>query len=200
MDLARNLIIILITCVLTENLVLSQFLGVCPFLGVSKKTSSSLGMGLMITFVMVCATMLTYPIYNFILMPLNIEFMNTISFILIIALFVQLTEMILKKHLPPLYKSLGIYLPLMVTNCAILAVTILNVSGDFNFGEALFNAFCSGIGFLLVMLIFSGVRARMERCDVPVSLRGMPITLIAAGIVSISFLGFGGIVEGIFGG
>ena len=200
MDITRNLLIILITCVLTENLVLSQFLGVCPFLGVSKKTMSSLGMGLMITFVMVCATILTYPIYYFILSPLNIEFMNTIAFILIIALFVQLMEMILKKHIPALYKSLGIYLPLMVTNCAILAVTILNVSGEYGFMEAVFNAFCAGVGFLLVMLIFSGVRARMERCDIPVSLQGMPITLIAAGIVSLSFIGFGGMVEGIFGG
>jgi len=199
-DITRNLLIILITCVLTENLVLSQFLGVCPFLGVSKKTMSSLGMGLMITFVMVCATILTYPIYYFILSPLNIEFMNTIAFILIIALFVQLMEMILKKHIPALYKSLGIYLPLMVTNCAILAVTILNVSGEYGFMEAVFNAFCAGVGFLLVMLIFSGVRARMERCDIPVSLQGMPITLIAAGIVSLSFIGFGGMVEGIFGG
>jgi electron transport complex protein RnfA len=192
--------IILITCVLTENFVLSQFLGVCPFLGVSKKTSSSLGMGLMITFVMVFATILTFPIYYFILSPLNIEFMNTIAFILIIALFVQLMEMILKKHLVSLYKSLGIYLPLMTTNCAILAVTILNTSGDFNFLEAVANALFAGLGFLLVMLIFSGVRARMERCDIPVSLQGMPITLIAAGIVSLSFIGFGGMVEGIFGG
>jgi electron transport complex protein RnfA len=198
-EVTRNLFIILITCVLTENFVLSQFLGVCPFLGVSKKTSSSLGMGLMITFVMVFATLLTYPIYFFILTPLNIQYMNTIVFILIIALFVQFTEMVLKKHVPALNKSLGIYLPLMTTNCAILAVTILNVAGDFNFLEALFNALFAGLGFLLVMLIFSGVRARMEKCDIPHSMRGMPITLIAAGIVSLSFIGFGGMVEGIFG-
>ncbi|MCL2698554.1 MAG: RnfABCDGE type electron transport complex subunit A [Oscillospiraceae bacterium] len=198
-DITRNLLIILITCVLTENFVLSQFLGICPFLGVSKKTSSSLGMGLMITFVMFFATILTFPIYYFILMPLNIEFMNTIAFILIIALFVQLTELVLKKYFPALNKSLGIYLPLMTTNCAILGVTIMNVSGEFNFLEAVFNAFCAGLGFLLVMLIFSGIRARMERCDIPASLRGMPITLIAAGILSLSFIGFSGMVEGIFG-
>ncbi|MDR2531582.1 MAG: RnfABCDGE type electron transport complex subunit A [Oscillospiraceae bacterium] len=197
--MVRNLFIILIVCVLTENLVLSQFLGVCPFLGVSKKTSSSLGMGLMITFVMVCASILTYPIYFFILAPLNIEFMNTIAFILIIALFVQLTEMVLKKHLPSLNKSLGIYLPLMTTNCAILAVTIMNVTSDFGFIDALFNALFAGLGFLLVMLIFSGVRARTERCDIPITLRGMPITLISAGIISLSFIGFAGMVEGIFG-
>jgi electron transport complex protein RnfA len=198
-DVTRNLMIILITCVLTENFVLSQFLGICPFLGVSKKTASSIGMGLMITFVMVFATILTFPIYYFILAPLNVEFMNTIAFILIIALFVQLTELILKKHFSALNKSLGIYLPLMTTNCAILGVTILNVSGDFNFLEAIANALFAGLGFLLVMIIFSGVRARMERCDIPVSLHGMPITLIAAGILSLSFIGFGGMVEGIFG-
>jgi len=180
--------------------VLSQFLGICPFLGVSKKTASSVGMGLMITFVMFFATILTFPIYYFILAPLNVEFMNTIAFILIIALFVQLTELILKKHFPALNKSLGIYLPLMTTNCAILGVTIMNVSGEFSFLEAVFNAFCAGLGFLLVMIVFSGVRARMERCDIPVSLHGMPITLIAAGIMSLSFIGFGGMVEGIFGG
>jgi electron transport complex protein RnfA len=198
-NITTNLLIILITCVLTENFVLSQFLGICPFLGVSKKTASSIGMGLMITFVMVFASVLTYPIYYFILSPLNVEFMNTIAFILIIALFVQLTEMILKKYFPALNKSLGIYLPLMTTNCAILGVTIMNVSGEFNFLEAVANALFAGLGFLLVMIIFSGVRARMERCDIPVSLHGMPITLIAAGILSLSFIGFGGMVEGIFG-
>ncbi|MCL2109857.1 MAG: RnfABCDGE type electron transport complex subunit A [Oscillospiraceae bacterium] len=200
MEVSRSLIIILITAVITENFVLSQFLGVCPFLGVSKKVSSSLGMGIMITFVMVAATALTYPIYFLVLIPLNIEFMNTIAFILIIALFVQFTEMLLRKYIPALSKSLGIYLPLITTNCAILGVTIINVSGDFNFFEAVFNAFCAGLGFLLVLLLFSGVRGRIERCNIPEALRGMPITLIAASIVSLSFIGFGGIVEGIFGG
>jgi len=199
MDITRSLLIILITAVLTENFVLSQFLGVCPFLGVSKKVSSSIGMGLAITFTMVFATLLTYPIYFGILVPAGIEFLHNIAFILIIALFVQIVEMILKKYIPPLYKSLGIYLPLITTNCAILGVTILNVTSDFNFLEALFNALFAGLGFLLVMLIFSGVRARMERCDIPMALRGMPITLIAAAIVSLSFIGFGGMVEGIFG-
>ena len=199
MDITRSLIIILITCVLTENFVLSQFLGVCPFLGVSKRVSSSLGMGLMITFVMVSAATLTYPIYFLILQPLNIEFMNTIAFVLIIALFVQFVEMLLRKYIPKLNKSLGIYLPLMTTNCAILAVTIINISGEYNFFEAVFNAFCAGFGFLLVLLIFSGVRGRIERCDIPEALRGMPITLITASIVSLSFIGFGGMIEGIFG-
>jgi len=199
MELTRNLIIILITCVITENLVLSQFLGVCPFLGVSKKISSSFGMGCMIIFVMTCASVLTYPIYYFILVPLNIEFLNNIAFILIIALFVQFTEMILKKFAPALYKSLGIYLPLMTTNCAILGVTILNITNEYSFIEAIFNAFCAGLGFLLVLLIFSGVRKRIERCNIPTALGGMPITLVAAAIVSLSFIGFGGIVEGIFG-
>ena len=199
MGIARNLLIILITCVLTENFVLSQFLGICPFLGVSKKTSSSLGMGLAIIFVMVCATILTFPLYYCVLVPLKVEFMNNILFILIIALFVQLVEMVLKKYVKSLYKSLGVYLPLITTNCSILGVTILNITSEYNFIEAVFNAFCAGLGFLLVLLIFSGVRGRIERCDVPAALRGTPITLIAASIVSLSFIGFGGMVEGIFG-
>ncbi|MCL1823680.1 MAG: RnfABCDGE type electron transport complex subunit A [Oscillospiraceae bacterium] len=200
MEITKSLLIILITCVLTENFVLSQFLGICPFLGVSKKVSSAVGMGAVVIFVMVCATVLTYPIYFLILEPLHIEYMHNIAFILIIALFVQLTEMIMRKHFPSLNKSLGIFLPLVTTNCAILAVTILNVTSNYGFLEAVFNAFCAGLGFLLVLLIFSGVRTRMERCDIPDALRGMPITLIAASIVSLSFIGFGGMVEGIFGG
>lgn len=199
MDIAKNVIIILLTGILTENFVLSKFLGICPFLGVSKKASSSLGMGIAVTFVMVCASMATYPIYYGILVPLKIDFMRTVAFILIIALFVQLVEMAMKKYVPPLYKALGVYLPLITTNCAVLGVTILNLDNEFSFLESAVNAFGAGVGFLMVMLIFSGVRGRIERCNVPDALKGTPITLVAASIVSVAFIGFGGIVDNIFG-
>ena len=199
MDVFKNVAVILLTGILTENFVLSKFLGICPFLGVSKKASSSLGMGLAVTFVMVCATMATYPIYHGVLVPLNMEFMQTVAFILIIALFVQLVEMALKKFVPPLYKALGIYLPLITTNCAVLGVTILNIDNEYSFFDSVINALGAGIGFMLVMLIFSGVRGRIEKCNVPKALEGTPITLMAASIVSLAFIGFGGIVNNIFG-
>ena len=199
MDVFKNVAVILLTGILTENFVLSKFLGICPFLGVSKKASSSLGMGLAVTFVMVCATMATYPIYHGVLVPLNMEFMQTVAFILIIALFVQLVEMALKKFVPTLYKALGIYLPLITTNCAVLGVTILNIDNEYSFFDSVINALGAGIGFMLVMLIFSGVRGRIEKCNVPKALEGTPITLMAASIVSLAFIGFGGIVNNIFG-
>lgn len=200
MEIARNLMMILLTGILTENFILCKFYGICPFLGVSKTTSGAAGMGLAVTFVMVGATAVTFPIYHGILVPLGIEYLNTICFILIIAAFVQIVEMVLKKYIPPLYKSLGVYLPLITTNCAVLGVTILNIDNGYNFVEAIVNALAGGIGFLLVMIIFSGVRGRIEKCNVPKALEGTPITLIAASITSLSFVGFGGIVEGIFGG
>ena len=200
MEIARNLMIILLTGILTENFVLSKFLGICPFLGVSKKLDSSIGMGAAVTFVMICASLVTYPIYYGILVPLHIEYMNTIAFILVIAVFVQLVEMVLKKYMPPLYKSLGVYLPLITTNCAVLGVALLNIESNYSFGESIVNALGAGLGFMLAMLIFSGVRGRLERCNVPKAFAGMPITLVAASIVSLSFLGFGGLVDGIFGG
>lgn len=199
MEVFKNVAVILLTGILTENFVLSKFLGICPFLGVSKKASSSLGMGLAVTFVMVCATMATYPIYYGVLVPLNMEFMQTVAFILIIALFVQLVEMALKKFVPPLYKALGIYLPLITTNCAVLGVTILNIDNEYGFLDSVLNSLGAGIGFMLVMLIFSGVRGRIEKCNVPKALEGTPITLMAASIVSLAFIGFGGIVNNIFG-
>ena len=199
MEIFKNVAVILLTGILTENFVLSKFLGICPFLGVSKKASSSLGMGLAVTFVMVCATMATYPIYHGVLVPLEMEFMQTVAFILIIALFVQLVEMALKRFVPPLYKALGIYLPLITTNCAVLGVTILNIDNEYSFFESVVNALGAGIGFMLVMLIFSGVRGRIEKCNVPKAFEGTPITLMAASIVSLAFIGFGGIVTNIFG-
>ncbi len=200
MELARSMMIILLTGILTDNFVLSKFLGICPFLGVSKTTSGSLGMGCAVTVVMVGASIVTYPLYRLFLVPMKLEYLNTILFILIIALFVQLIEMFLKKKIPALYKSLGVYLPLITTNCAVLGVTLLNIESDYSFFESIVNALGGGLGFMLAMLIFSGVRGRLERCNVPKTFSGMPITLVAASIVSLSFLGFGGIVDGIFGG
>lgn len=199
MDIFKTVAAILLTGILTENFVLSKFLGICPFLGVSKKASSSFGMGVAVTFVMIFATAATYPIYYGVLVPLEIEYMQTVAFILVIALLVQLVEMAMKKYMPPLYKALGVYLPLITTNCAVLGVTILNIDNGYGFGYSIVNSMGAGIGFLLVMLIFSGVRGRIERCNVPKALQGTPITLVAASIVSLAFIGFGGIVDNIFG-
>ena len=199
MELVGKLMVILLTGILTENFILAKFYGICPFLGVSKTTSGAVGMGLAVTFVMVAASAVTYPIYHGVLEPMGISYLNTVCFILIIAAFVQIVEMVLKKYVSPLYKSLGVYLPLITTNCAVLGVTILNIDNGYNFLEAIVNALAGGLGFLLVMVIFSGVRERIEKCNVPKALEGTPITLIAASITSLSFVGFGGIVEGIFG-
>ena len=200
MALAKSMMIILLTGILTDNFVLSKFLGICPFLGVSKTTSGSLGMGCAVTAVMVCASAVTYPLYHAFLVPMGLEYLNTILFILLIAVFVQLIEMFLKKFVPALYKSRGVYLPLITTNCAVLGVTLLNIDEGYTFLESIVNALGAGLGFMMAMLIFSGVRARLERCNVPETFKGMPITLVAASIVSLSFLGFGGLVDGIFGG
>lgn len=184
---------ILLSGILTENFVLSKTFGICPFLGVSKKISSSLGMGAAVIFVMVFATLLTYPIYTYLLVPNDVQYLKTIAFILIIALFVQIVEMFLKRFVKPLYKALGIYLPLITTNCAVLGVTVLNVDNGYSFTESIFNALAGGIGFTLALLMFAGVRSRIDNDSVPEALRGMPITLIAASIVSLCFIGFSGI-------
>jgi electron transport complex protein RnfA len=194
MSIIESLIVILVAGVLTENFLLTKFLGVCPFLGVSKSLNGSLGMGLAVMITMVFATVLTFPIHRFILVPMNIEYMYIIAFILIIASFVQIAEMLIRKHLPPIYDALGVYLPLMTTNCAILGVTVLNVNRDYSFGLAVFNSFCTGLGFLIVMLIFSTVRERVDSSgSVPAALRGAPITLIAAAIMSLCLIGFSGV-------
>ena len=189
----KGIFAIMLAALLTDNFVLSKFMGICPFLGVSKKASSSLGMGAAVTFVMVCASVVTYPIYHFILDPLGITYLRTIAFILIIALFVQLVETALKKLMPPLYNALGVYLPLITTNCAVLGLTILNIDNEYTFGQSVINAFFSGIGFLMVLLIFSGGRSRVEEADVPETFKGVPATLIAAAILSLSFIGFSGL-------
>lgn len=200
MELVRDLMIILFTGILTENFILNKFYGICPFLGVSKTSEGALGMGVAVTFVMVGASAVTYPIYHFVLLPLHTEYLKTVCFILIIAAFVQTVEMILKKHIPALYRTLGVYLPLITTNCAVLGVTILNTDNGYSFIGSIVNALSGGIGFLLVMVIFSAIRERIEKCSVPKALEGTPITLIAASITSLSFVGFSGIVDGIFGG
>lgn len=185
---------ILIGGLLVNNFVLSQFLGICPFLGVSKKLNGAVGMSLAVIFVMLMSTAATWPIYTYLLVPHELEYLQTIVFILIIAALVQLVEIALKRFLPPLYNSLGIYLPLITTNCAVLGVTILNIDKGYDFWQSLVNALGAGLGFLLAMVMFAGVRERLESADIPKSLRGLPITLVAASIVSVSFLGFQGLL------
>ena len=194
-----SLFAILIGGLLVNNFVLSQFLGICPFLGVSKKLNSAVGMSLAVIFVMLMATAATWPIYNLLLVPRDLGYLQTIVFILIIAALVQLVEIALKRFLPPLYNSLGIYLPLITTNCAVLGVTILNIDSDYNFAQSLVNALGAGLGFMVALLLFSGVRERIDRADVPKMFKGVPAALVAAGIVAASFMGFGGIVENLFG-
>lgn len=189
---------ILMTAILTGNFVLCKFLGICPFLGVSKKLNTAVGMSAAVVFVMALATAVTYPI-NSMLVENNLDYLQTIVFILVIAALVQLVEIILKKFMPPLYNALGIYLPLITTNCAVLGVVLLNITEGYNFAQSMFNSIGAGLGFMLAMVIFSGVRSRLEGCDVPKALQGLPIVLIAASIVSVSFMGFTGIVEGILG-
>ena len=199
MELAMKLAAIFFTMILVDNYVLAKFLGICPFLGVSKKLDSAVGMSLAVTFVMVMATAATWPIQIYILNPFGMEYLQTIVFILIIAILVQLLENILKKYIPTLYKSLGVYLPLITTNCTILGVTILNLDNGYDFIESIVCAAGAGIGFLVAMVLFSGVRRRVEEANVPKSFEGLPITLVAAAMTSLSFMGFGGIVEAIFG-
>jgi len=196
---------IILTAIFVENYVLQQFLGICPFLGVSKKLDSAFGMSCAVIFVMLLATAVTYPIQHYILNALGLEYMQTIVFILVIAALVQLVEIVLKKYVPALHASLGVYLPLITTNCAVLGVCIDNVDsymGTASFGhtfpQALTYSLGAGLGFMMAMVLFSGVRARIEDNDAPPSFKGMPITLIAAAILSVSFFGFAGVIDNIF--
>ncbi|HOP11795.1 MAG TPA: RnfABCDGE type electron transport complex subunit A [Oscillospiraceae bacterium] len=195
-----KILAIIVAAVLTNNFVLSKFLGICPFLGVSKKLNTSVGMSAAVTFVMVLATAVTWPIQTYLLDPNGLGYMQTIVFILVIAVLVQLVEMVLKRYIPPLYSALGIYLPLITTNCAVLGVTILNIDQGYSYIEALFNAFAAGVGFLLAMVMFTGVRSKIADSDIPKSLQGLPITLVAASITALTMLGFAGLAEGLFGG
>lgn len=196
MEVLKTIAPVLLAGIFTDNMVLSKFLGICPFLGVSKKTDTALSMGLAVIFVMILASAATYPIHVYLLEPYDLDYLQTVVFILIIAALVQLVEMILKRFVPPLYRALGIYLPLITTNCAVLGITVLNFTDEriTGFWMALLNAFSSGLGFLLAMLLFAGIRSATRACNVPESLRGLPITLISAAIVSLAFLGFSGLV------
>ena len=195
MEAIKSLILILMGGVLVNNYVLQQFLGICPFLGVSKKVDQASGMGIAVTFVMLCATAATWPIYTFILVPLKLEYLETIVFILVIAALVQFVEIVLKKFIPALHASLGVYLPLITTNCAVLGVTINNINAGYDFLESMVSSLGVGLGFLLAMVLFAGVRSRISATKPPKCFQGVPITLVAASIVALAFFGFAGVVE-----
>lgn len=201
----KSLFAIFLTAILTENYILDKFLGICPFLGVSKSRSSATGMSVAVTVVMVLATAVTWPIYYGVLVPKDLAYLETIVFILVIAVLVQFIETVLRKYVPSLYNALGVYLPLITTNCAVLGVTMLVLDKHtadptgYGYLQALVNAFGAGIGFMVALIMFSGVRERMELNDVPKFMKGLPITLVAASLVSLSFLGFSGLVNGMLG-
>ena len=194
----KLLIVILLSAVFVDNYVLCRFLGICPFLGVSKKLDQASGMGVAVTVVMLLATAATWPIQRFVLDPLNMGYLQNIVFILIIATLVQILEMLLKKLLPPLYNGLGVYLPLITTNCAVLGVAINNILDGYSFVESMVSSLGCGLGFLLAMVLFSGVRSRINESNIPAPFRGLAVTLIAASFISLAFMGFGGIIENIF--
>jgi len=194
----RALVVIMMSAVLVNNYVLRQFLGVCPFLGVSKDLKSSVGMGLAVIFVMLMAASVTWPIQVFLLETNGLEFMQTVVFILVIATLVQLVEVVLKRYIPVLFASLGVYLPLMTTNCAVLAVTISNVNKGYTYIEALVSAIGAGLGFFIAMVIFTGVRSQIATANPPEAFKGVPITLISAAILSLAFFGFEGVIENLF--
>ena len=191
----KELILVLMGGVLINNYVLQQFLGVCPFLGVSKKLGQASGMGIAVTFVMLIATAATYPIYHLALVPLKLEYLKTIVFILVIASLVQFVEIMLKRFIPSLHKSLGVYLPLITTNCAVLGITLENAKKGHDFLTSMTASLGVGLGFLLAMVLFAGVRSRIENCPAPKCFKGVPATLIAASIVALAFCGFSGVVE-----
>lgn len=191
----QDILVLLLGAILVENFVLMQFLGICPFLGVSKNLSTALGMSGAVIFVMTIASAFTKLVYDLLLAKFGLEYLQTIAFILVIAALVQFVEVILKKFIPPLYKSLGIYLPLITTNCAVLGVALINVQREYSIGKSVLYSFGAGVGFMLALVLFAGVRERIEHCDVPESLKGLPITMIAAALVSVAFFGF----KGLFG-
>ncbi|MGP1361997.1 MAG: electron transport complex protein RnfA [Candidatus Fimenecus sp.] len=188
---------IILTAILTNNYILEKFLGICPFLGVSKKLNTSVGMSFAVILVMVVSTAVTYPL-NTLLEKRGLSYLQTIVFILVIAALVQFIEIFMKKNMQSLYKALGIYLPLITTNCAVLGVAILNIDEGFTFMESIVNSFGAGLGYMLAMVMFSGVRGKLESSKIPKFMEGLPITLVAASLTSLSFMGFSGVVEGIF--
>lgn len=198
MELFKNMMYILVTSSIVENVVLAQFLGCCPFLGVSKKLDSAMGMSGAVIFVMLMATAVTWPIYTLLLEPNGMAYLQTIVFILVIAALVQLVEFVLKKYMKSLYQALGVYLPLITTNCAVLGITLTNIEAGYGFFESMVNTLGTGLGFMIAMILFAGVRSKMESCDFPESFKGVPSTLIAASIVSMSFMGFADVANGLF--
>ena len=198
MENFKILLVILLSSVFVDNYVLSRFLGICPFLGVSEKRNQAVGMGVAVTIVMLVATAVTWPIQYYVLNTLNLGFLQNIVFILIIAALVQMLEMLLKKFSPTLHKGLGVYLPLITTNCAVLGVTINNINDGYNFIESMVSSLGCGLGFLLAMVLFSGLRSRIDNTNVPAPFKGLGVTLIAASFISLAFMGFSGIVEKIF--
>lgn len=180
--------------ILIKNVLLSQFLGICPFLGVSKKTSSAIGMGIAVTVVLVLASMVSYAFYYLVQVPFNLEFLRTISFIIIIASIVQLIEVVMKKYMRTMYESLGVYLPLITTNCAVLGIAIININSGYDFLGSSLYALGSGLGFLLVIVLFSAIREKLDLLDIPKAFKGLPIALITAAFMSLAFIGFGGIL------
>ncbi len=195
----REFLIILFSAILVNNFVLTRFLGLCPFLGVSKNIKTALGMSYAVIFVMIISTAITWPLFNYILYPRDLAYMQTVIFILVIASLVQITEMFLKKLIPPLYSSLGIFLPLITTNCAILGLTILNIDEGYSFVESMIHAVGAGIGFMLALVLFSGIRTKLEHSEVPRMMQGLPIALVSASLIAIAFYGFKDLIEQLFG-
>ena len=184
---------ILLSAVLTENFILVKFYGICPFMGVSKKIDTALGMGMVVTFVMALASAATWAVNAFLLVPMELEYMQTIAFILVIASLVQVVEMFLKKFVPALYKALGIFLPLITTNCAVLGVALVNVQEGYDFLQSVVNGICGGLGFTLSIVLFASIRERVDKANCPEAFKGVPITLIAAGLLAMAFMGFSGL-------
>ena len=193
MEFVGRILFMAVMAIFVQNFVLMRFLGLCPYIGVSKKLDSALGMGMAVIFVMTMASTFTWLIHTYLLVPLHIEFLQTIAFILTIASLVQLVEMVIQKTAPALYKSLGVFLPLITTNCAVLGVAILNIQSEYSFILAILNGLFAGIGFTLVLILMAGIRERLERAELPVSMKGMPISMIVAGSMALAFLGFSGL-------
>ncbi len=189
-----EILLFMVSCILTNNFIFSRFLGCCPFLGVSGKVETSVSMGLAVTFVMTIASLFCWLIYNLLLLPLNLTYMSTISFILVIAALVQFVEMFLKKSSPTLYSALGIYLPLITTNCAVLGVATLNMNNAYGLLQSVLNGTFSALGFLLAIVLMAGVRERLESSKIPACMKGFPITLVSAGLMAVAFMGFQGLV------
>jgi len=193
MEFIGKIFALAVAAIFVQNFVLMRFLGLCPYIGVSKKLDSALGMGMAVIFVMTMASSFTWLIQTHLLVPLKLEFLQTIAFILTIASLVQLVEMIIQKTAPALYKALGVFLPLITTNCAVLGVAILNINDELSFIESVFNGFFAGVGFTLVLLLMAGIRERLEKAEIPPSMKGMPIAMIVAGCMALAFLGFSGL-------